>query len=310
MSRILKRPMFRIGGSANDGIMSMASPRKNYSEGTANPEVMKKFLENKATLREALGPGPSVRGDLGDLLISGGLNLLSGKGAGKGTLGALAESYKDPYQTFAKARAGEESLGRQIDLTAATGALSTIEAAEAIRRKAESDFRIASIRSGTSIDDKIEVLATKYLATYPDDFNKAKNKATFDLVARNEISNKFGQTQVGGVIDQDITDPEIAKKFIRTNKNKVGKVFYDLNTGEAKRLEQDQNGNFGFVVVDLTSKIVSDKPVTSNFVSKESKEISSDKATKEYRKMINDALDKRRKDEEDARGFENITSAP
>jgi hypothetical protein len=34
MSRILKRPMFRIGGSANEGIMSMAAPRKNYQEGS------------------------------------------------------------------------------------------------------------------------------------------------------------------------------------------------------------------------------------------------------------------------------------
>jgi hypothetical protein len=34
MSKILKRPMFRIGGSANDGIMSMAAPRKNYQEGS------------------------------------------------------------------------------------------------------------------------------------------------------------------------------------------------------------------------------------------------------------------------------------
>jgi hypothetical protein len=32
MSRILKRPMFRIGGSANDGVMSMAAPRRNYQK--------------------------------------------------------------------------------------------------------------------------------------------------------------------------------------------------------------------------------------------------------------------------------------
>jgi hypothetical protein len=34
MSRILKRPMFRIGGSANEGIVSMAQPRKNYEDGS------------------------------------------------------------------------------------------------------------------------------------------------------------------------------------------------------------------------------------------------------------------------------------
>ena len=256
MSRILKRPMFRIGGSANDGIMSMAAPRKNYQEGTANPEVMKKYLENKAALREALGPGPSVRGDLGDLLISGGLNLLSGRAAGKGTLGSIAESYKEPYAAFSKARSAEESLGRQIDLTAATGALSTIEAIDAAKRKAEADFRLATLKSGTSTADKVEALTVKYLPDYQNDLNRAKNKATFDLVTRDQIANKFGQTQIGGIIDLDFTDPYKVKQFVKTNKNKVGKIFYDLNTGEAKRLEIGDDGNFGFKVVDVTSNVV------------------------------------------------------
>ena len=40
MSRILKRPMFRVGGSTNEGIMSGVVPtRANYAEpqGAANP---------------------------------------------------------------------------------------------------------------------------------------------------------------------------------------------------------------------------------------------------------------------------------
>ncbi len=271
MSRILKRPMFRIGGSANDGIMSMASPRKNYEEGTANPEVMKKFLENKAALRQALGPGPSVRGDLGDLLISGGLNLLSGKGAGKGTLAALAESYKDPYQTFTKARSAEESLGRQIDLSAATGALSTIEAMEAAKRKAESDFRIASIKSGTSIDDKIESLAIKYLSDYPGDFNKAKNKAIFDLTKRSQIADKYGQSQVGGAIDIDFKDPKKINQFIQNNKNRVNQIFFDINSGQTLRLEKDPKGGLGFSVVDLKAEPVKTDSSTSTVKPEEGK---------------------------------------
>ena len=103
MSRILKRPMFRIGGSANNGIMSMAAPRKNYEEGSPKEERITKSAEEYARLLERFaGPGPSVSSNLGDLLISGGLNLMSGKGAGRGTLGAIAESYKDPYASFAK----------------------------------------------------------------------------------------------------------------------------------------------------------------------------------------------------------------
>ena len=84
----------------------------------------------------------------------------------------------------------------------------------------------------------------------------ADNKATFDLVTRDQIANKFGQTQIGGIIDLDFTDPYKVKQFVKTNKNKVGKIFYDLNTGEAKRLEIGDDGNFGFKVVDVTSNVV------------------------------------------------------
>ena len=75
MSRILKRPMFRIGGSANEGIVSMVQPRKNYENGT---EYSQKTEELKKLFRRAAGPGPSTYSDLGDLLISGGLNLMAG----------------------------------------------------------------------------------------------------------------------------------------------------------------------------------------------------------------------------------------
>jgi len=111
MSRILKRPMFRIGGQANEeGIISMATPRKNYQAGGYDMEAIEKV---KRAYRDAAGPGPNTRDSLNDLLISGGLNLLSGRGAGKGTLGAVAESFKDPYAAFAKSTAGEDAFKRQ-----------------------------------------------------------------------------------------------------------------------------------------------------------------------------------------------------
>jgi hypothetical protein len=43
--------MFRIGGSANNGIMSMAAPRKNYQDGT---EYEKQFKKNYLFLKELL----------------------------------------------------------------------------------------------------------------------------------------------------------------------------------------------------------------------------------------------------------------
>jgi hypothetical protein len=153
MSRILKRPMFRIGGSANDGVMSMAAPRRNYQEGSPREERVTRSAEEYARLLEKFaGPGPSTSSDLGDLLISGGLNLMSGRGAGRGNLGAIAESYREPYQAFSKARANEEALKRQLRMSAATQAISSDEARELQKMKLEA--ALAEDRQKLEIDKR------------------------------------------------------------------------------------------------------------------------------------------------------------
>ena len=137
MSRILKRPMFRIGGQANEeGIISMATPRKNYKDGGYDMEAIENL---KKVYREAAGPGPNTRDSLNDLLISGGLNLLSGRGAGKGTLGAVAESFKDPYAAFAKSTAGEDAFKRQLDIAAVTQGITSQDAERLARLKLKSE---------------------------------------------------------------------------------------------------------------------------------------------------------------------------
>jgi hypothetical protein len=136
MSRILKRPMFRIGGSVDDGIMSMAAPKKNYEDGS---DYKTRIDELKKIYRESAGPGPSRYNDLGDMLISGGLNILSGKSAGKGTLGAVAESFKEPYAAFAKSGAGEDAFQRQLDLAAATQGVTSVDAERLARLKLKSE---------------------------------------------------------------------------------------------------------------------------------------------------------------------------
>jgi hypothetical protein len=266
--------------------MSMAAPRKNYQEGSP----YEKEVEQQADIYERLmskyaGAGPDVKSDLGDLLISGGLNLLSGRGAGRGNLAAIAESYKDPYAAFAKARAGEEAAQRQLKLAATTGAISAVDARRLAKEKEEAAFRIASLKSGTSMPDKIEALTVKYLPDYQNDLNRAKNKATFDLVTRDQIANKFGQTQIGGIIDLDFTDPYKVKNFVKINKNKVGKIFYDLNTGEAKRLEIGDDGNFGFKVVDLTSRVIETPTATIVTDSKTDKKVEDKKVAPSLPKL-------------------------
>ena len=205
MSRILKRPMFRIGGPANDGIMSMAAPRRNYQQGSS----YEKEVEQQADIYERLmskyaGAGPDVKSDLGDLLISGGLNLLSGRGAGKGTLGAVAESFKDPYTTFSKARAGEEALKRQLRLSAATQGISAVDA----KRLAELKAR------GESGFQKEYSPERKYYETYKDLTDPGKKQAFGDAIQQ-EYPEAFSEF-VAYIQPSIRQNPNIGQNFIGT----------------------------------------------------------------------------------------------
>lgn len=237
MSKILKRPMFRIGGSVNDGIMSMAAPRKNYQQGS---EYRQKRDELLPLYQEAYGTGPDVKSDLGDLLISGGLNLLSGRGAGKGTLGALAESYKDPYAAFAKARAGEEAAQRQLKLAATTGAISAVDA----RRLAEAKAK------GESAFQKEYSPERKYYETYQVLTDPGKKQAFGDSIQQ-EYPEAFAEF-VAYVQPSIIKNPQLRENFIGTIPSK--------KEGKDRRFQFDQMVAGGIYFKPDTKKLYQRDP--------------------------------------------------
>ena len=89
-----------------DGVMSLAAPRKQYQAGTPDPFIEKlggegSFGQEVYDLaKEAYGRDiKQERSDiLSNLLIRGGLGLVSGEGAGKGTLGAVATAFQKPTE--------------------------------------------------------------------------------------------------------------------------------------------------------------------------------------------------------------------
>ena len=105
MSRILKRPMFRRGGQAMDGVMSLAAPRRQYSEGNLDPRIQaiaEKYNVGDDTMdimkmtSEISGLGrPSSNDLIAKALISGGLKGMSTAGKG-GTLANLASAFEKP----------------------------------------------------------------------------------------------------------------------------------------------------------------------------------------------------------------------
>ena len=205
--------MFRIGGKANEeGIISMAAPRKNYQDGS---EYKTRIDELKKIYQQSAGAGPDVRSDLGDLLISGGLNLLSGKGAGKGTLGAVAESYKDPYASFSKARASEDAFKRQIDIAAATQGISSVEAERLARLKIKSGYEAQTV----------EAQAKEYANSLKDyEIPAIKNR-------RGDIAEKVVQFRTNNPGINFVGMPNISEKTVRAEDGSSRTVQgYNLST--------------------------------------------------------------------------------
>ena len=95
MSRILKRPMFRKGGSSNKGIMTGLVDRKQYNLGGIDKEQVAK---NVGVLEEVLREyTPKTRLPIGEF----GLNLASGM--------TLTDALRDPYKRFTRADDAREA---------------------------------------------------------------------------------------------------------------------------------------------------------------------------------------------------------
>ena len=114
-SRTLKRPMFRMGGSANEGITSgLSAPRQQYQDGSKD-KVQQLFDERKAMF-DRLNPEPTpfMPGSVSSFLTNFGLNLMSQTPRGN-IFSTAALAAKEPFQQFQTARAQERSDQKQLD---------------------------------------------------------------------------------------------------------------------------------------------------------------------------------------------------
>ena len=195
MSRILKRPMFRIGGSTNDGIVSMAQPRKNYQEGS---DYQKRIDELRPLFQAAAGQGRSQNDRLSDLLISGGLNLMSARPSGN-IFSTAASAFKEPTSQYLKAKETEDAFQRQINLAAATQGISSVEAERLARLKIKAGYEAQTT----------EAQVKEYAASLKDyEVPSIRNR-------RGDIAEKVVQFRTNNPGTNFVGMPNIAEKILK-----------------------------------------------------------------------------------------------
>ena len=135
MSRILKRPMFRIGGSTNEGIVSMAQPRRQYADSNYE-DLITKFPKSRELIEDAqaraalmsafAGSGRSQDERLSNLLIRGGLKTMSETPRG-GIFATVSKAFEQPVDEYLKSGETEDSFQRQLRLAGLTSAMTSLE---------------------------------------------------------------------------------------------------------------------------------------------------------------------------------------
>jgi hypothetical protein len=110
VSTTLKRPMFRRGGSAGEGITSGLAPRQGYADKGWVKQVLP-TEEEISTLQKLYGPRPRST-NLNDFLINFGLDIASRPPQG-GLLSTAAASAKDPFAQFQQRKMYEEETPRK-----------------------------------------------------------------------------------------------------------------------------------------------------------------------------------------------------
>ena len=196
-SRILKRPMFRMGGSTeNVGIMD--GMRQRYAN--SDPKGVQPKRDILAT------PG------LSPFLIDFGLNLLSATPRGNifATAGAAAQ---DPFRRFQERQIAAQQIASDRAFKE-----------KLLEKQLEAEKEIAGIKRG---DKERDALRKFYSKDY-DNFALVEARVDYDLDTQKTLASAYGAENVGDPLDFDVNNISQRKNFIKANKNSVGKYFYSL----------------------------------------------------------------------------------
>jgi len=258
MSRILKRPMFRIGGSTNEGIVSMAVPKRagyQEPEGAAttldnykidpNDPLFREAMKNAAMMSQFAGAGRSRDSRLSDLLIRGGLKTLSERPAGN-IFATVGKAFTPAVDEYLKGEDTEESFQRQLRLAGLTSAMTSRENREKYNKEmALTQMKLEQGNKELFLKANSD-LGGKALGLYDTIYQLEKNGVPFSKI---RVDSDLVATKGGAKI------PKPKQEYVLTIPE--GSTFYDSYANLYKR-SKDVPG--GYVRLDQTGKEIPSAP--------------------------------------------------
>lgn len=211
MNRVLKRPMFRIGGSAGTGITSgLDVPRKQYSEGSEDPLDRTQIFKSAADItkqtmnsdvRNLLLPKQRgiAPGTLGGFLTSFGLNLASATPTGN-IFSTAAKAAQTPFQTFQAARLARADDKADLAKDIFTGAVASEYdlAVQELKNKAAAagegvDLKTAEIERNIIVNAQEEIFKQREILENPDSTAEEKKLAEQTIkIQQNVLTKELG----------------------------------------------------------------------------------------------------------------------
>jgi len=266
MSRILKRPMFRMGGSArkefNKGIITDLEKRYVNEEEEEKANGGRIGYGNggqttKERLLEAMGQAPQGQ-NFNNFLINFGLDLASRSPQG-GLISTAALSAKEPFQKFEKASQAEQNLLRQVGLESATldiGA-ETAAAAAALKEKSAMDRLTTQIQaekdlSKGNIDAQILAAANQSIENREyNNYAAATNAADWTFRKSTEYKDK----NIGGILSKN--DAKGLEKFAKSQGKKqgVGTIYYNPYSDTVYEVQRDEDKKYSLVPISSPSEV-------------------------------------------------------
>ena len=263
MTRILRRPMFRLGGNTDQGIMSGVVPRQGYANGGYGERVGESTKERAAILRRAAGQTPDT--SLSNFMIDWGLNMASATPSGS-IFATAAQEAKEPFQAYKASIAARSAFDQKIGLAAAESAMSHEDKMDEIMAKygmggdearkfnfkVEQYMRIRNVDRATAesaILDTQEYSKVGYERPEVTRTNEIDRRA-LEISERDDVSTDYAKT-----ISEPIQDA-IDGKFDEEGEDAADQISGRLDRNQYYIVEADVGERQG----DDTYGITTDKP--------------------------------------------------